>query len=69
LEERRPETTNSTLFSASMANQDHNYIGRNCKHHLKSICTDKKENQIFLINKEIQSVAVAKSYDEGLPNI
>jgi hypothetical protein len=25
-------------------------------------CTDKKENQIFLINKEIQKGAVAKSY-------
>jgi hypothetical protein len=25
-------------------------------------CTDKKENQIFLIYKEIQSRAVAKSY-------
>jgi hypothetical protein len=34
-------------------------------------CTDKKENQIFLINKEIQSGAVAKSYmhEEGLPYI
>jgi hypothetical protein len=33
--------------------------------------TDKKENLIFLIYKEIQSVAVAKSYmrKEGLPNI
>jgi hypothetical protein len=29
---------------------------------LKSPCTDKKENQIFLIYKEIQSGAVAKSY-------
>jgi hypothetical protein len=27
-----------------------------------SKCTDKKENQIFLIYKEIQSGAVAKSY-------
>jgi hypothetical protein len=27
-----------------------------------SECTDKKENQIFLINKEIQKGAVAKSY-------
>jgi hypothetical protein len=27
-----------------------------------SLRTDKKENQIFLINKEIQSGAVAKSY-------
>jgi hypothetical protein len=26
------------------------------------VYTDKKENQIFLINKEIQNVAVAKSY-------
>jgi hypothetical protein len=25
-------------------------------------CTDKKENQIFLVNKEIRSGAVAKSY-------
>ncbi len=25
-------------------------------------CTDKKENKIFLINKEIQKGAVAKSY-------
>jgi hypothetical protein len=33
--------------------------------------TDKKENQIFLIYKEIRSGAVAKSYiyEEGLPNI
>jgi hypothetical protein len=30
-------------------------------------CTDKKENQIFLIYREIQSRAVAKSYEEGLP--
>ncbi len=29
----------------------------------------KKENQIFVIYKEIQSGAVAKSYEEGLPNI
>jgi hypothetical protein len=27
-----------------------------------TVCTDKKENQIFLIYKEIQSGAVAKSY-------
>ncbi len=26
------------------------------------LCTDKKENQIFLIYKEIQNGAVAKSY-------
>ncbi len=33
--------------------------------------TDKKENQVFLIYKEIQSGAVAKSYvyEEGVPNI
>jgi hypothetical protein len=31
--------------------------------------TDKKENQIFLIYKELQSGAAAKSYEEGLPNI
>ncbi len=31
--------------------------------------TEKKENQIFLIYKEIQSGTVAKSYEEGLPNI
>ncbi len=30
------------------------------------MCTDKKENQIFLIYKEIQNGAVAKSYEEGL---
>jgi hypothetical protein len=31
---------------------------------------DKKENQIFLIYREIQSGAVAKSYmRKGLPNI
>jgi hypothetical protein len=29
---------------------------------LPKACTDKKENQIFLIYKEIQSEAVAKSY-------
>ncbi len=28
----------------------------------QAVCTDKKENQIFLIYKEIQSGAVAKSY-------
>jgi hypothetical protein len=27
-----------------------------------TVCTDKKENQIFLVYKEIQSGAVAKSY-------
>jgi hypothetical protein len=33
-------------------------------------CTDKKENQIFLINREIQSGAVAKSnMRKGFPNI
>jgi hypothetical protein len=34
--------------------------------------TDKKENQIFLIKKEIQNGAVCKviyDYEEGLPNI
>jgi hypothetical protein len=31
--------------------------------------TDKKENQIFLIYKEILSGAVAVIYEEGLPNI
>jgi hypothetical protein len=31
-------------------------------------CTDKKENQIFLLYKEIQNRAVAKSYmTNGLP--
>jgi hypothetical protein len=30
--------------------------------HLFDPCTDKKENLIFLIYQEIQSVAVAKSY-------
>jgi hypothetical protein len=29
---------------------------------LTSLCTDKKENQFFLIYQEIQSGAVAKSY-------
>jgi hypothetical protein len=32
------------------------------EHTLLRACTDKKENQIFLIYKEIQSGAVAKSY-------
>jgi hypothetical protein len=31
--------------------------------------TDKKENQIFLVYKGIQNGAVAKSFEEGLPNI
>jgi hypothetical protein len=31
--------------------------------------TDKKEKKIFFIYKEIQSGAVAKSDEEGLPNI
>jgi hypothetical protein len=30
--------------------------------HNQATCTDKKENQIFLIYREIQSGAVAKSY-------
>jgi hypothetical protein len=41
-----------------------------------SNCTDKKEKKIFLINKEIQSAAVEKSYMrkgfliyEEMPNI
>jgi hypothetical protein len=33
---------------------------------LSTVYTDKKENQIFLIYKEIQSGAVA--VEEGLPN-
>jgi hypothetical protein len=37
---------------------------------LTSLYTDKKENQIFLIYKEIQSGAVAKSYmTDGLLNM
>jgi hypothetical protein len=38
---------------------------------LKRIYTDKKENEIFLIYKEIQMGAVAKSYmyEVGLPTI
>jgi hypothetical protein len=36
--------------------------------HIKAPCTDKKENQIFLIYREIQNGAVAKSYmTNGLP--
>jgi len=31
-------------------------------YYFKVYCTDKKENQIFLIYKEIQNGAVAKSY-------
>ncbi len=38
-----------------------------------TIHTDKKENQIFLMHKEIQSGAIAYIayciYEEGLPNI
>jgi hypothetical protein len=36
-----------------------------------SVCTDKKENEIFLIYKEIQMESVPKSYmyEERLPNI
>jgi hypothetical protein len=30
-----------------------------------SVYTEKKENKIFLIFKEIQKGAVAKSYDQG----
>jgi hypothetical protein len=35
------------------------------------VYNDKKENQIFLVYKEIQSGAVAKTYiyEQGLPNI
>ncbi len=29
---------------------------------IESVCTDKKENQIFLMYKEIQNGSVAKSY-------
>jgi hypothetical protein len=32
-------------------------------------CPDKKENQIFLIFKEIQIGTVAVIYEKGLPNI
>jgi hypothetical protein len=35
----------------------------------KSRYIDKKEEKFFLIYKEIQSGAVAKPYEEGLPNI
>jgi hypothetical protein len=31
--------------------------------------SDKKENQIFLIHKEIQNEAVEVIYEEGFPNI
>ncbi len=34
-------------------------------HNIQELRTDKKENQIFLINKEIQNGAVAKSYIYG----
>jgi hypothetical protein len=35
---------------------------------IRVICTEKKENQIFLIYKEIQNGAVAKSYmRKGFP--
>jgi hypothetical protein len=35
-----------------------------------SCYTDKKQNKIFLVYKEVESGAVAKSYsEEGLPNI
>jgi hypothetical protein len=34
-----------------------------------SCYTDKKEKEIFPIYKELQMVSVAKSYEEGLPNI
>ncbi len=34
-----------------------------------SCYTDKKEKKIFPIYKELQMVSVAKSYEEGLPNI
>jgi hypothetical protein len=31
--------------------------------------TDKKQNKIFLIHREIQMGSGAKSYEEGLPSI
>jgi hypothetical protein len=40
-----------------------------CKLITTGLFTDKKENLIFLIYKEVQNGAVAKSYEEGLPNI
>jgi hypothetical protein len=36
---------------------------------LTSAHTEKKENEIFLIYKEIQSGAIAKSHGDGLPNM
>jgi hypothetical protein len=46
------------------------YIVRHLSYFLYNICTNKKENNIFLIYKEIPSWAVANViYEEGLPNI
>ncbi len=36
--------------------------GERMKRRKEAKCTDKKENKIFLINKEIQEGSVAKSY-------
>jgi hypothetical protein len=43
------------------------FITKPCFPFLKTISTDKKENHIFLIYKEIQRGAVI--YDEGLPTV
>jgi hypothetical protein len=45
-----------------MSQQILTYIGKPNQIYLASHCTDKKENQIFLIQKKIQSGAVAKSF-------
>jgi hypothetical protein len=42
---------------------------RHCMWYSRYEYTDKKENQIFLIYKLIQSGAVKVIYEEGLPNI
>jgi hypothetical protein len=39
-----------------------NIFSVQCGLYLGTLCTDKKENKIFLIYKEIQNGAVAKSY-------
>jgi hypothetical protein len=66
----RTETKNATFLLALVDNIACFVCKRLEIHFDPHVCIDKKENQIFLIYKEIQNGAVAKSYvTYGLLNI
>jgi hypothetical protein len=55
-------TLSATTSLAALKSLKSGELWQYCKHHLLVICTDKKENQIFLIYDEIQNGGVEKSY-------